>query len=411
MKRFAIFAAFVAVFFSLAFSACGEGEKKINYLTDEQLIPSEDGSFVKWEGRYEYKERDGENPGMVYLYHTATGFTVDFTGTELSVDFFADVANDGAASRKPYYQVAVDGEVLPAADPARVFCLEDGRQTVTLVSGLDEGRHTVRCLKTSEPYDATTAVYGMETDGAFLPRDAEEDGSNLRFMFVCASGGSGHGALAYGLKNTHPARTTANSSSLHSFNYLTARMFGADVQYVATSGWGVLYPRSISAVMDYTGITVSNSVEGAKQTALWDYDSWVPDVILFNIGGNDTVSSGFEQEPYQQEAVKMVENLHAHYPDAKMIWTHTGSNAGKLALAAMTDAGIMGAGYLKEVVIPGVGEGATGAGTYGANNHSSLKTHIDAADIIAAKLSEFWGYRAVLSNIAFEDYEAQLQKF
>ena len=116
-------------------------------------------------------------------------------------------------------------------------------------------------------------------------------------------------------------------------------MFGADVQYVATSGWGVLYPRSISAVMDYTGITVSNSVEGAKQTALWDYDSWVPDVILFNIGGNDTVSSGFEQEPYQQETVKMVENLHAHYPDAKMIWTHTGSNAGKLALAAMTDAG------------------------------------------------------------------------
>ena len=38
----------------------------------------------------------------------------------------------------------------------------------------------------------------------------------------------------------------------------------------------------------------------------------------------------------------------------------------------MTDAGIMGAGYLKEVVIPGVGEGATGAGTYGANKHSSL---------------------------------------
>ena len=75
MKCFAIFAAFVAVFFSLAFSACGEGEKKINYLTDEQLIPSEDGSFVKWEGRYEYKERDGENPGMVYLYHTCLLYT------------------------------------------------------------------------------------------------------------------------------------------------------------------------------------------------------------------------------------------------------------------------------------------------------------------------------------------------
>lgn len=396
-----------------ALAACGEGspkEKGERYLTDAQLLQVNGQSFVKWEGRYEYREPDGENPGMVYLYHTATGFTVDFEGTELIVDFYADIAGD-ADTRKPYYQVAVDDEVLPAVAADRTFALEQGRQTVTVVKDLTEGRHTVRCLKMSEAYDATTAIYGMETDGQFLPRDAEADEANFRFMFVCASGGSGFGSLAYGLKNSRPARTTQNSSSLHAFNYLTARMFGADVQFVATSGWGVLYPRSISAVMDYTGVTTANSVAGAKTTALWDYDAWVPDVIIFNIGGNDTTASGFDQVSYQQEVVKMVNNLHEHYPQAKMIWTHTGSNAGKYAITAMTDSGIMKAGYMKEVVIPGVGEGETGSGTYGASNHSSIRTHIDASDILAQKLNEFWGYRAILPNIAFEDYEHQLQKF
>ena len=123
-------------------------------------------------------------------------------------------------------------------------------------------------------------------------------------MFVCASGGSGYGSLVCVPQDTIK-RSTANSSSLHSFNYLTARQFGADVQYVAQAGWGVHFPttKSIWQAFDHVGILgysptsgYKNSVQGAKTTGKWDHSQWVPDVIIFNIGGNDTPQSNFKQQ-------------------------------------------------------------------------------------------------------------------
>ena len=262
----------------------------------------------------------------------------------------------------------------------------------------------------SEPYDAITSVILLETDGGFHKRDAEYDLGNFRFMFVCASGGSGHGALGYSDNGKGSlGRNTENSSALHSFNYLTARMFNADVQYVGNSGWGVSYPagKSVLDVLDYTGITTSNDVNGAKKTPLWDYNLWIPDVIIFNIGGNDTTANGFDKAVYQREVVEMVKKLHEKYPNAYMIWTHTVSNAGKYAISALNDNGVMQAGYMKEVTIPKV----EADGTVGANNHNSLLTHITSAQILADALKQHWGFTPVNENITLEQFDSILKKF
>ena len=267
----------------------------------------------------------------------------------------------------------------------------------------------------SEPYDAVTSVISLETDGEFLYRDIEDDYGAYRFMFVCASGGSGHGALGYSERNGNAPRTTKNSSSLHAFNYLTARSFNADVQFVATSGWGVGWkencPKSIADVLDYTGITTGDSVKSAKTTAKWDYQGWVPDVIIFNIGGNDTTKDDFNQAYYQNKTVEMVKSLHGIYPNADIIWTHTGSRAGTLAVSALTDAGVLKDGYLRVFdTMPNVAEGATGSGTYGANGHSSLKTHIDISDMLVEILSSL-GYAKERENINYDDFQNSLIKF
>lgn len=376
-------------------------EQEMGLLTAEEILA---GDYVKLEGRYDSTAGQGSDPARVNLYHTAGGFTVEFTGTTLYVEFYSEEGEN-----RPYFNVAVDDEVLPTTGEDRTFCLTGGIQRVTVVEGLEYGKHTVTCLKMSEPYDGVTSLVLMETDGAFEKRDKQFDAGNFRFMVVCASGGSGHGSLGYSENGGHLARTTANSSSLHAFPYLTARMFGADVQFVANSGWGVSFPedRSILDVMDYSGITGSNNVSGAMTTARWDMQRWVPDVILFNIGGNDTTASGFDKSIYQQEVVQMVQMLHQQYPDAYMIWTHTNSNAGKYAVSALTDAGILQQGFLQVVVIPKVGSD----GTTGANNHNSLLTHIATADILAQALIDCWGFTPVRENIAFEDYAPLLEKY
>ena len=191
-------------------------------------------------------------------------------------------------------------------------------------------------------------------------------------------------------------------------------MFNADIQFVGNSGWGVAFGtgQAVSKVLDYSGITISNNVSGAKQTALWDHQKWIPDVILFNIGGNDTTNGSFVQATYQQAVVDMVKKLHDLYPNAYMVWTHTNSNAGKYAVSAMTDAGILSAGYMKVAIIPKVGAvyNETPMGV-GANNHNSIKSHIVSADILAQPLHDNWGFTPLYQNITFEDYESVLQKF
>ncbi len=392
------------------FTACDSpstNENPVKVLVGDDLVG--DNPYVKWEGRYAYTEDNGSEPARVTMYHSATGFTIEFTGTELYVEFNCTVSGNNA-SHHPYFNVAVDDEVLPTVAPERTFKLSGGLERVCIVSGLLNKKHTVKCLKMSEPYDAEFSVIKLETDGGFIKRDVEYDAGNFRFMFVCASGGSGHGALGYSDDNEGSlGRNTANSSALHSFNYLTARMFGADVQYVGNSGWGVSYPsgKSVYDVLDYTGITTSNNVSGARQTPIWDYDKWVPDVIIFNIGGNDTTASGFNDAVYKQEVVAMVNKLHALYPKAYMIWTHTNSNAGKYAISALNDSGITRQCYLAEAIIPKVGAD----GTKGANNHNSLLTHITTADILADLLHDNWGFTKIMDNVTLEDFDSVLVKF
>jgi len=379
----------------------------VQILVGEDFL-SDVQSFIKWEGRYDFTEANGSDPARINLYHTASGFTVEFTGTALYVEFYSEISGE-SEKHYPYYNVAVDDEVLPNAAEGRTFCLSGGLQRITIVEGLPYGNHTVTCLKMSEPYDALTSVVLMETDGKFVQRDVEYDAGNFKFMFVCASGGSGHGSLGYTENGGSLGRNTRNSSSLHSFNFLTARMFGADVQFVANSGWGVSYPKdkSILDVLDNSGITTSNNVSGAQLTAQWDHQKWVPDVIIFNIGGNDTTANGFEKTTYQKEVVELVKKLHELYPKAYMIWTHTNSNAGKYAVSALTDAGILKEDFITVAIIPKVGAD----GTTGANGHNSMVTHIATADILAQTLQDTWGFTKIRENILFEDFEHILTKY
>lgn len=385
-----------------------EGISNINIISGSLLNNNE--QLVKWNGRYEFKVGDRVKPTMMYLYHTATGFTVDFYGTSLEVEFY-HYYNE-SKNYDIYYDVAIDDETLP--NPLnRRFCLskENIYQKVTLAAGLEEGHHTVTCLKMSETFDGYTAIKSLKTEGNFYYRKGLDE-DKLKFMFVCASSGSGHGSLAYTLNSSTKPRTTANSSSLHSFMHLTARRFDSDFQFVSTSGWGIRYPESkqISEVLDYSGITISNNIEGSKSTALWDYNNFIPDIIMFHIGGNDTKQSNFDLIKYQTKAVEMIEKLHLYYPFAKMVFIHTSTKSGSYAMSAFKEAGIIRKNYLIEAIIPKIGEGETGKNTYGANDHPSFKTHLDSGKILTETISNKWGYTPTVEDIKFEQFENILDR-
>lgn len=379
-------------------------QNKIKLIEKDLLVDE----YVKWEGRYEKKEIDDKE--MVMIYHTATGFTIDFYGTKLQTTFYHKASENGGSNI--YYNVAVDDELLPNPIDGRTICLEDDSIILnkTIVDNLDEGRHRVTCLKMSEPADSTTGIINFSTDGYFYKRDIDEDNSKLKMMFVCASGGSGFGSLVSTQGKNGIGRTRANSSSLHAFNYLLARMYDADVSFVAQAGWGLCFPKnkSILKVFDHVGIlgdstypNLQNTVTGALTTSLWNHDNFVPDIIIFNIGGNDTKNSEFDVRTYKEGVVEIVSKLHRLYPNAKMLWTHTDSKCGNYAMSALSDEGITNQGYIKQAIIPQVGDD----GTYGASSHNSFKTHIDTAKILSTYL-ETYGFTQVRDNIKIEDFNS-----
>ena len=174
MKKYFSAALILALLLStMALMGCREEAPevpKVDLLLAEDML-SADPAYVKLEGRYDYTAPNGSDPGRINLYHTASGFTVQFTGTALYAEFYSEISGN-SEKHYPYYNVAVDDEVLPTAAEERTFCLTGGQQRITIVEGLPYGEHTVKCLKMSEPYDALTSIVLMETDGGFVERDA-----------------------------------------------------------------------------------------------------------------------------------------------------------------------------------------------------------------------------------------------
>lgn len=364
----------------LSSSNVSETRKK-ERLEKEDLRKEE---MIRFIGRTQYENE------RRYMYYTATGFDLLFEGSSVRCGFYAE--NTENASRQPYFSVMLDDEIAPEGT---VFHLTEKNQTVTLAENLTYGIHRIRVLKRSEPYDGITALTFAETDGTFLEK--EED-RKMKIQIVGGSGISGHGALG----SEGQGRTTANSSSLHAFGYLTARMFDADFQFVSNSGFGLKWgfqPANARQAYDDVGIDGSGRLIGKE----WNHDCWIPDLVIVNIGGNDftahvnNASDSVEAKKEFKEAVEeFLTHVHTLYPKVKIIWTHTGSQNGTLAEAVISD--YLYRKQVKTVVIPKVGSDGD---PEGANGHNSVVTHIRTAEILAEEIESFTGDTRVRENIAW----------
>jgi hypothetical protein len=328
------------------------------------------GSYVLWEGRHHVREDD------VAFYHTASGFTVSIDGRVLDITLGVD-----SYKRDIWFSVVKDGEDVWEAD---TFVL-DGETKTFRVEFETYGIHHVKVIKRSEPEDGVTALETLSTNGTFL--EVQEDRERPHVLIAGASGISGHGALG----SQGQPRTTANSSSLHAFGYLAASHIGATVEFVANSGWGLLYgfndtsgQTNISEAYGYVGIDADEKVV----TVPWETEDTY-DLVIANIGGNDFSShinrlSGFARTDallaFKDGVTSFILKLRHDAPDAHIIWTMTeGSLNGQAAREAVMTLDASDQAYVHFVTIFAVGEEGD---PEGANNHAGLLTHQKSAQRI-----------------------------
>lgn len=345
---------------------------RVNLLEQEQL----NSSFLEWYGRHTYQNE------RMYFYHTATGLKIRFYGRVLKVYFYLEMKHNDI-----YYSVSKDGSNLLTEEPF----IQRGLEDVLEVSFDDYGLHVVEIVKRSEPEDGITSITKIETNGYFEEEIIEL--SQPHFLIIGASGISGHGALG----TEGQPRTTANSSSLHSFGFLTAQAFQGSYEFVANSGWGLAFgfndtsgEENIAKAYDYIGIDSNQHIIDIP----YDHHR-IPDYIIINIGGNDYSSvinklSGFDKtdkiQEFKQAVANFILKLREDAPDAHLFWTMTeGSLNGTAAAQVISQLDPSDQMYVHVIVIMQVGDNGD---PEGANNHASYVTHQKSAHILIDAITE-----------------------
>jgi hypothetical protein len=363
----------------LLLTACQEQETSTPTETPIQVSELKENlllsPYVSWYGRHAYQSE------RVYFYHTATGFKVEFYGRVVMIELLLEQRKSDI-----YYSVAKNGEDLLDAE---VYIQTSGT-TIWTIEFDTFDHHFLEIVKRSEPEDGVTSLIQISTNGYFLEVEKDEQ---PHFLIIGASGISGHGALG----SPGQPRTTANSSSLHSFGYLTAKAFNGSYEFVSSSGWGLLFGYN-----DLTGTTNIQTAYGyvginpARQVVNISHDHTpVPDYIIINIGGNDYTSvinqaSGFDRttkiQAFKAAVAEFILRLRADAPEAHIIWTMTsGSLNGNAANEVIQLLDPIDQAYVHMVIIKQVGEDGDPAG---ANGHASFITHQKSAENIISLIDQ-----------------------
>ncbi|HIR22533.1 MAG TPA: hypothetical protein IAB32_01940 [Candidatus Scatosoma pullicola] len=291
----------------LLFAAgCGGGGQSESALPVGEISGSAllSSPYVNWYGR-DYAD---EEKGAVMFNYSAAGFETSFEGTSLSATMYG--ADSGEGYGNTFLSVFVDGE-------EKVLELSDGNGDYVLCEGLDAGRHTVKVVKRTELQFTSAGLVSLETDGHFLPAPEKPE---LKFEFFGDSITCGYGAVS---EIGEKGFKTATEDALSTYAYLTAEHFGAQSNFICYSGWYI--SKSVTGTTDGDIGAVYDKYSKDNRAA-WDFSSYVPDVVVVNIGANDENyinlcaaegnTKGERMQYFDEQYTAFVKDLRAVYPEA-----------------------------------------------------------------------------------------------
>ena len=142
-----------------------------------------------------------------------------------------------------------------------------------------------------------------------------------------------------------------------------------------------------------TGLIASYNAGGSTKNVTvhgtWNHASWVPDVVIANIGGNDWTNkiknlSGDErtaaENQFKDAVISLLTRIHNLYPAVKVVWTvnSTTSGNGKLAKDAIDTLS-----FSNSVLLVSIDTTKDGA-----DDHAGIATHDRNATAVATAIHD-----------------------
>lgn len=279
------------------------------------VAPTEDN--IRYLGRaYNYKNE-------LWLAPSASGAEFDFTGKELSITFkgdnfaYGENNNNARVAVLVNNKVVVDKMITQAESTVKVF---ESKETETV---------RVKIVKLSEAPNGTLGIKDIKTDKDGVVKKTEKKARSIEFIGDSITCG-------YGVddENRDHSFKTATEDVMKTYAYKTATNLDADINVTAYSGYGI--------VSGYSGSGVKNSTElvpkyynkvafsyGAFNSELkpdellWDFDRYQPDLVVINLGTNDTnyCNNDERKAEFVQGYVDFIKQIRENNPNAKILCT------------------------------------------------------------------------------------------
>ncbi|MCI8413261.1 MAG: hypothetical protein HFE47_04105 [Clostridia bacterium] len=282
----------------------GNAEKTISVsvLRENAALDVTDKTQLNWYGRI-----FSENGAMCF-YNTATGFETSFIGTRLSasltVNLNSSIAGLGAL------RVYVDG----VSSDTRILKFDASQGsfsgTCELVKDLPMGIHTVKVIKMTEQGCMRASLGGLTTDGTFLSPKKTPD---LRLEFYGDSITGGYGNL--GEKSGYQW----DEDSTYTYATLATEALGAQASMLSYSGIPACLPVSHSHLKMVDAFD-KVYLDAPDTMPKYDFSEYPADVVVINLGTNDTNSPALDFEGNMYEGYKrLLQRIHAARPQAAIV--------------------------------------------------------------------------------------------
>jgi lysophospholipase L1-like esterase len=235
--------------------------------------------FVRFVGRF-----DRSDPAGPRFAWSGTTVIARFSGPDLAVRL-----RDAGAN---VFHVVVDGT------PAPPLATSPAKERYVLASGLAPGEHEVLLAKRTEAKVGEVQLLGFDPPIALLPA---RGGPTRRIELIGDSITAGYGNEGRTPQCLYSAGT---ENAWESYGAIAARALGADHVNVSWAGktigeMTVLWERTLPA----------------RELSAWDF-SWVPDVVVVNLGTNNFGWSDPGPQRFTEPFVKLLERIRARYAAA-----------------------------------------------------------------------------------------------
>ena len=329
------------------------------------------------------------------LFWTYSGFSVNIVGTGLEAELTTTNTDPNAIGSLCVY---VDGEFAPRNT---VVVTKNGKYT--LVEGLTDGAHTIEIRKKNEAIYGGSATLGIKSlsvkDGEFSRLAPEA--KSLKIAFIGDSITSGFGNMV--TDGSGERFTTPTQDGTMTYATLTARALNADVEIISRSGIAFVRDSSSHASFYDHYEKTASLPSNVASSAPWDFDAHGADIIVINLGTNDsgaTVNGQRVTDAHMtEEAIAFLELVRENNPNALIVWTYGLMGDGRraaleAAVKQVNDAGDYDVYY--SAMVP-QNTGKNGVGVHG---HPTVQSHILAAEKLTNDIADMLGLEPSTSVFA-----------